>query len=250
VWPEAAVGGLVGASLALVAAAVLAEERRSVLVRAGASEALPSPRAPERRLGALWSVAERLRTSVGGWRARRRTGEMGSQLADAVSAIASGNRAGLSLQQAVELAAEQGPPPLGPSLQEVADRAALGSPLDDALERWATAIPIPDVRLAGAVLRLHRRTGSALPPLLEGLARTLRERAAVTREVRSLTAQARLSGAIMGLLPIGFFAFLWLTSRRDVVAALHSPAGRTAIVVGLVLQGFAFLWIRHLLRVE
>jgi tight adherence protein B len=109
---------------------------------------------------------------------------------------------------------------------------------------------VPDVRLAAAVLRLHRRTGGALPPLLEGLARTLRERAAVAREVRSLTAQARLSGAIMGLLPIGFFTFLWITSRRDVVAALHSSTGLTAIVVGLVMQALAFVWIRHLLRVE
>lgn len=248
-WSEAAVAGLACASVVLVAAAMLAEERQTLLVRVGLPDRGSRPGAPDRELGPFGSVARRLRTSVGGWRARRRNGEMG-QLADAVSAIASGSRAGLSLQQAVELAAEQVPSPLGPSLREVADRAALGSPLDDALERWATAVPVPDVRLAAAVLRLHRRTGSALPPLLEGLARTLRERAAVTREVRSLTAQARLSGAIMGLLPIGFFAFLWLTSRRDVVAALHSSAGRTAVVAGLVLQGLAFVWIRRLLRVE
>ena len=70
------------------------------------------------------------------------------------------------------------------------------------------------------------------------------------REVRSLTAQARLSGAILGLLPIGFFGFLWLTSRRDMLTALGSSLGRTAIVIGLVLEAAAFLWIRRLLQVE
>jgi tight adherence protein B len=240
---------LVGASVALFGWAVLVEERRSTLVRAGAARPEPRPGAPEREPGPKLWIGQRLRAFTAGRRSRRKA-VLGPQLADAVSAIASGSRAGLSLQQAVELAAGQVAAPLGPSLHEVADRAALGSPLDDALERWATAIPVPDVRLAAAVLRLHRRTGGALPPLLEGLARTLRERAAVAREVRSLTAQARLSGAIMGLLPIGFFAFLWLTSRRDVVAALHSSTGLTAIVVGLVMQTLAFVWIRHLLRVE
>jgi tight adherence protein B len=107
-----------------------------------------------------------------------------------------------------------------------------------------------DVRLAAAVLRLHHRTGGALAPVLEGLASTMRDRRAAVREVRSLTAQARLSGAILGLLPIGFFAFLWLSSRRDMQIAVASSLGRTAIAVGLALEGAAFVWIRRLLAVE
>jgi tight adherence protein B len=78
---------------------------------------------------------------------------------------------------------------------------------------------------------------------------TLRERIAAAREVRALTAQARLSGAILGLLPIGFFAFLWMTSRGDIEGAFDSPIGVGAIVIGLVLEGVAFLWIRALLEV-
>ncbi len=125
-----------------------------------------------------------------------------------------------------------------------------GSPLEEALDGWVAAITVPDVRLVAGVLRLHRRAGGALAPVLEGLARTLRERRAAVREVRSLTAQARLSGAILGLLPIGFFGFLWLTSSRDMAIAVGSPLGRTAIAGGLVLQAAAFVWIRRLLRVE
>jgi Flp pilus assembly protein TadB len=65
-----------------------------------------------------------------------------------------------------------------------------------------------------------------------------------------LTAQARLSGAILGLLPIGFFLFLSATSRGDVAAAYRSSTGATAIVLGLAMQAAAFAWIRRLLRVE
>jgi Flp pilus assembly protein TadB len=68
--------------------------------------------------------------------------------------------------------------------------------------------------------------------------------------VRALTAQARLSGTILGVLPFGFFAFLWLTSRSEIEAALRTPAGIVAIGLGLALEGLAFLWIRRLLEVQ
>jgi Flp pilus assembly protein TadB len=84
---------------------------------------------------------------------------------------------------------------------------------------------------------------------LDQVAVTLRERSSAAREVRALTAQARLSGAILGLLPITFFTFLWMTSRGDVEGAFASPVGVAAIVVGLTLEGLAFVWIRSLLAV-
>jgi tight adherence protein B len=183
-------------------------------------------------------------------RAARRTAALQTQLADAIGAVASGVRGGLSTTQAIETAARRTSEPLAGSLRAVVEDTTLGSPLDDALDRWVSAIPVPDVRLAAAVLRMHRGTGGGFPVVLDGLARTLRERRAAMREVRSLTAQARLSGAILGLLPIAFFVFLWATSRRDMAAALGTPLGRTAIAVGVVLQAIAFLWIRRLLRVD
>jgi tight adherence protein B len=85
---------------------------------------------------------------------------------------------------------------------------------------------------------------------LDGLVGTLRSRRDGARELGSLTAQARLSAAILGLLPFGFFLFLSVVARRDVEAAYQSPVGASAIGIGIALQGAAFLWIRRLLRVE
>jgi tight adherence protein B len=239
------VAALAAGAVLFAGSATGLEYRRSALSTIGWGGRLtPDAEAPrERRSGGMLDRIER-------WRATRRADLVQDQLADAISAIAAGSRAGMSLPQAVGLAGEQVPEPLGGSLRAVVDATRLGVSLEDALDRWVTAIEVPDVRLAAAVLRLHRRTGGALAPVLEGLARTLRERRAAVREVRSLTAQARLSGAILGLLPIGFFLFLLLTSRRDMAIALGSPLGRTAIAAGLVLETAAFLWIRRLLRVE
>jgi tight adherence protein B len=182
--------------------------------------------------------------------AARRAAAIDAQLLDAVGAIAAAVRSGRSLVQALEAAAEEVGEPLGSSLAHVTDRSALGEPLDRALEQWAVEVGGADARLVAGVLRLHRRTGGALARSLDDLARTLRGRREAGRELRSLTAQARLSAGILGLLPLGFFLFLSVVARRDIESAYRTPVGASAIAVGLALQGVAFLWIRRLLRVE
>jgi len=271
------VAAMVLASLPGVFAAVAADlvERERIGARAGVMGRERHPGAPRRLRGAtLRSVGALGGIVAGAWvaglpgaamggigaivipavRARRRVAHrserMQEQLAEAVSVIAAGLRTGLSLLQAISLAAGEVGAPLGTTLRELADRVSLGVPFPRSLDGWVAEVRVPEARLIAGVLSLQRRTGGDLPVVLDRLARTLRDRQAAAREVRSLTAQARLSGAILGFLPIGFFLFLSVTSRRDIAAAYHSSTGATSIVVGLLMQGAAFLWIRRLLRVE
>jgi tight adherence protein B len=130
------------------------------------------------------------------------------------------------------------------------DELSLGVSLEAAVDTWAARTDTEDARLLAGVLGLHRRSGGDLPAVLDQVVAALRDRRAAAREVRALTAQARLSGAILGLLPIGFFGFLWLTSRQDIQGALRNPAGLAAMGIGFGLEGLAFLWIRSLLAVR
>ncbi len=171
------------------------------------------------------------------------------RFADAVGAMAASVRAGSSLAQAMRYAADESAEPARAGLQQLVADLDVGVPLDDAVRRWARREHTADADLVAGALDLHRRTGGDLPGVLEQVCATIRDRVAVQREVRSLTAQARLSAWILGLLPIGFFAFLWLTARRDIEGALSTPAGVTCLLVGLVLEALAVLWIRTLLVV-
>lgn len=173
-----------------------------------------------------------------------------AQLADGIASIAGGLRAGRSLSSAIELTASESTPPLSERLQAIVDQGAVGVSLDDALLAWRERDGDDDTRLIVAVLRLHHRSGGDLPMVLDGLAHTLRERSAAAAEVMGLTAQARLSGTVVGLLPVGFLGFLAITSPRDLAAAYRTPLGFWAIVIGLALDAGAYLWIRAMLRVE
>jgi len=203
-------------------------------------------------VGSLAAIAVSLAAPAMVARRRRRRGEIATQerLAEAVSLIASAMRSGRSLHQAIELAATDLDPLLGSTFRRLADRTGLGDPMDESIDAWAGDVGGPDARLVAGVLKLHRRTGGSLAASLENLAGTLRDRRASARELGSLTAQARLSATILGLLPIGFFLFLSVIARRDLEAAYETPTGVAAIALGFALQGAAYVWIRHLLRIE
>jgi tight adherence protein B len=171
-------------------------------------------------------------------------------MADAVASMTAALRAGRSVPQALGYASTETPSPLGTALADVVDEVHLGVPVEAAVGGWARAVGTDDARLLAGVLALHRRSGGDLPSVLDQVRATLSERRAASREVRALTAQARMSGVILGLLPVGFLAFLWLTSRSDIEGAFHTSAGIAAVSAGLVLEALAFVWIRSLLAVR
>jgi tight adherence protein B len=171
------------------------------------------------------------------------------QLADAIGALTAAVRSGMSVPQAIAYAMREVGSPARDDLNRVVGDIEVGVPLGEAIDAWAERSQSRDVQLVAGALDLHRRSGGDLPAVLDQVAATIRERVAVGREVRALTAQARLSGWILGVLPIGFFAFLWLTSRRDIEGALGTPAGLASVLLGLGLEVGAFFWIRALLEV-
>ncbi|TMK36374.1 MAG: hypothetical protein E6G58_06210 [Actinobacteria bacterium] len=171
------------------------------------------------------------------------------QLADAIGALTAAVRSGMSVPQAIAYALREAGSPVRDDLARVVADIEVGVPLGETIDAWAERSRSRDVQLVAGALDLHRRSGGDLPAVLDQVAATIRERVAVGREVRALTAQARLSGWILGVLPIGFFAFLWLTSRRDIESALGTPAGLASVLLGLGLELGAFFWIRALLEV-
>jgi tight adherence protein B len=172
------------------------------------------------------------------------------RFADAVGALAAAVRSGASLTQAIRYATTEAAPPVRDDLTQIVTQLDTGIALEHALRSWPDVRPSANVELVVGALELHRRSGGDLPAVLDQVVGAIRDRVSITREVRSLTAQARMSAWILGLLPVGFFAFLWVTSRRDIEGAMSTPVGVACVVVGLLLELGAFAWIRKLLVVE
>jgi tight adherence protein B len=172
------------------------------------------------------------------------------QLGELAATIALGVKSGLSIPQSLELAAEDAEPPMASLLERALAERRLGSDLAGSLDRLGASIATDDARLLVLILVTHARSGGNLASALQEVAVTIRHRLEARRELRALTAQGRISGAILGTLPIGFFVLMAATSGNDLASTYRSGAGAVMVMIGLVLEGLAYLWIRRLLRIE
>ena len=183
-------------------------------------------------------------------RARAMTRAIERQLADLVDGCTMAVRSGASVTQAFEVAASEVEEPMATIVSRAVSEQRLGASFDSALSSISTAIGSEDARLFALVMAIHHRSGGNVAAPLEEVAATVRHRVAIRRELRALTAQGRISGAVLGILPVAFFVVLSATSHRELAPVYRSAAGAAMVVGGLLLEGIAYLWIRHLLKVE
>jgi len=171
-------------------------------------------------------------------------------MAEVAESTAMAVRSGLSIRQSLQFAASEAGDPIKSSMEEMLQATALGAPLERAIARWAKGVGPMDATLLTLVLSIHARSGGDLAGALQGVAGTIRHRISMRRELRVMSAQGRISGAILGSLPVAFFLVLATTSRSQMAPVYRSSAGVAMVTTGLVLELLAYLWIRALLRVE
>lgn len=175
-------------------------------------------------------------------RARRR---QVARLPALLHALARALRAGHTLPAAISGAADD-PSIAGDAFRLAAQRVAVGSPVLDEVDRWAAGLRHPDADLVRALINTGATTGSALAASFDRAAATLQERADLAGEIAGLTAQARASALLLTLAPIGFLAVVVCIDPSVVAAAASSGMGRLAVVLGVVLDGAGWVWMRRL----
>lgn len=134
--------------------------------------------------------------------ARRRDAFV-NQLPDLLTLLVGSLRAGYGLSQAIELVAREVPPPASKEFARVVRATSLGLPLQKALTVMSERIDSDDLDLVVTAINVQYEMGGNLSAVLETITDTIRERVRVLREVRVLTAQQRLTGTILALLPVG-----------------------------------------------
>jgi tight adherence protein B len=143
------------------------------------------------------------------WRQRKWMADAEALLPDFLSGVANAMKAGSSFQQAMSLVAKETPAPLGPEVVRMLRRESLGVSLDDALQELTQRMPWKDLELAVMAITIQREVGGALSSILENIVATITERQRLKREIRTLTAQGRMSALIVTFLPIGIGFVLW-----------------------------------------
>jgi tight adherence protein B len=135
-------------------------------------------------------------------------------------------------------------------LRRVLAEARLGRPMEEALQDVAVRMQSLDFDWAVMAIRIQREVGGNLAELLSTVADTMVQRSRLRGEVKTLTAEGRLSAIIMGLLPLGLGGFMFMSSPEYIETLFQSVAG-WVMVIGSAVAGLAgFAWLQKIIKIE
>ncbi|QWV96551.1 type II secretion system F family protein [Geomonas nitrogeniifigens] len=169
---------------------------------------------------------------------------------DALGMIARSLRAGQSLTTAIQLVGEEVPEPTGTLFRIAYEQQQLGLRLVDALATMNQRIESMDLRFFTTVVAINSDIGGNLSELLDKLAVTIKERLKIRRQVRVYTAQGRLSGYVLGALPLVAFVSFTLLSPEYEKELLKEPLGLYILAFATLLQLVGLVIIRKIIRIQ
>lgn len=146
-------------------------------------------------------------------------------LPDFLRGVAAAMRAGISFQQSMVSVGRETPGPLGLEVVRMMRRESLGYTLEQVLTELAERIPSRDIELAVTAILIQREIGGALASILENIVQTMVDRQRVKNEVKTLTAQGRMSGYVLTLLPIGVGVMVWFSNPGYLTPLFTTPIG-------------------------
>ena len=161
---------------------------------------------------------------------RRRT-KFNLQLVDALSQMSNSLRAGFSLGQAFEGVADTGENPIAQEFQLFLQHQRVGISFAEAMADMERRVASEDLALVAATIDIARKTGGNLTEVFDKIALTIRERLRIESRVRTLTAQGRLQGIIVGSLPVAFGAIMTFIKPDLMLPFLASLNGAIACVI-------------------
>ncbi|MEP6870820.1 MAG: type II secretion system F family protein [Anaerolineaceae bacterium] len=190
---------------------------------------------------------------VGLWVKRRKTSrrnKLESQMVEMLQMLASGLRAGFGLVQALEAAADQVPAPLSIEIRRTLRDTAMGASVEGALQALNDRIGSPDFDIVITAIMIQRSVGGNLAEILDNVAHTMRQRERIRGEIRTLTSQQRLTGYVIGGIPVGLFVAFMLISPEFTSLLFTDPLGRIMLVTGLTMEGIGFFIISKIVNIE
>ncbi len=184
------------------------------------------------------------------WKRGKRFQKFEEGLPAALDLMVSGLRGGHSLASVLGLVSREAPDPIGPEFRICFDEQNYGLELRTAMENLATRMPIQDVRIVMTAILIQKETGGNLAEVLEKCSHVVRDRFRLKREIRTKTAQGRLTGWVLSAMPI-FLATMLYILKPEVISLLWTrPAGLKMLYTGVTMMIVGALIIRKIVRIR
>jgi tight adherence protein B len=180
----------------------------------------------------------------------RRMGKFEEQLPETIDLLGRAIRAGHPLSAGLRMVADESPEPVRAEFRQAFEEQRFGLPLEDSLIGMSDRVGLIDVRILTTAILIQRNVGGNLAEILDNLSYTIRERFKIRRQLRVYTAQGRMSGYVLALLPLALGCVFYMLNPDYIMILFTDPAGKFGVVVAVILQLIGFLWIRKIVDIE
>lgn len=191
--------------------------------------------------------------ATGFWLKRRKASrlhKMEGQLVELLQMLSSGLRAGFGLLQALESASEQTPAPLQVEIRRTLRDTAMGASVEQALTSLNERVGSPDFDIVITAILIQRAVGGNLAEILDNVAHTMRERERIRGEIRTLTSQQRMTGFVIGGIPIGLLLIFSIISPQFTSLLFTDSLGRMLLTAAAVSEVIGFAVIQKIVNIE
>jgi len=183
-------------------------------------------------------------------RRSRRFELFAKQFPDALDSLARALKSGFPLSAGFEMLAIEYPEPLASEMRRTREEWNLGVSWDNALDNLCGRVPIPEVRLFAAAIKMQNKMGGKLNDVLSRLAETMRDAVALDGEVRSISAHSRITGTVLTILPVAIGLIMLFVNPEYISLLFSAPEGRIALSLVAISNVAAHLVIRKITRIR
>lgn len=181
---------------------------------------------------------------------QRRLIRFNMQLADTLISMSNALKAGFSITQAFESVAREGENPIAQEFSMLLQEVRVGVNFSDALLNLEQRVGSEDLTLVIQSIEATRKTGGNLTEIFEKIAATIRERTRIENRIRTLTAQQRLQGIVVGAMPAVIALAMTLLDPTMMLPFLHSRGGAIIIIIDVLLIACGAMMIRKIIRID
>ena len=180
----------------------------------------------------------------------RRILKFEEQFPEALALISRALKAGHTFTTGLAMVAEEMPAPIGPEFRLLYDQQNYGMPLPDALKEFARRVVLLDARFFVTAVLIQRESGGNLSEILDNIATVIRDRFRVKRQIRVISAHARMTGMVLMGVPPALAFMLFLTNPDHLRTLTNSPLGMNMIYAAITMQVTGSLIIRQMVKLE
>jgi len=185
-----------------------------------------------------------------GVKIKKRVKYLNDQLSDAITLISNSLKAGYSFFQSVDIVTKEMTGPISEEFLLLQKEINLGLPTKEALENLIGRVGSDDLELVVTAVIIQRQTGGNLSEVLDNISSTIRDRVKIKAEVRTITAQGRMSGLIISILPIVLGFIIYLINPEHISILFKSPLGLGILGFSVIMELIGIYAINKIVKVE